>query len=198
MTLTPKQQRLLSFVQEYAEAKGYAPTQWEIAHRFKLKSLGSVQNYLKALESKGYLSKAWNGKRAIRVNACGANAVTIPLAGVVAAGSPIEAIERSETLEVPASLLRGGDNFALKVRGESMIDDGIREDDIVIVRRQAIAENGQTVVAMIDGEATVKRFYKRSQHVELRPANEKMQPILVERCRGFQILGVVVGLIRKY
>lgn len=198
MTLTPKQQRFLSFVQEYQEEKGYPPTQWEIARRFKLKSLGTVQNYLNSLEEKGFLSKAWNGKRAIRVHACAATAVTIPLAGVVAAGRPIEAIEQQETLEVPASLLRGGDNFALRVRGESMIEDGIRDGDIVVVRKQPVAESGQTVVAMIDGEATVKRFFKRRDSVELHPANATMEPIVVSVGRGFQVLGVVVGLIRSY
>ena len=198
MTLTPKQQRFLSFIQEYHEERGYPPTQWEIARRLKFKSLGTVQNYLKSLEGKGFLSKSWNGKRAIRVHACAATAVTIPLAGVVAAGRPIEAIEQQETLEVPASLLRGGENFALRVRGESMIEDGIRDGDIVVVRKQPIAESGQTVVAMIDGEATVKRFFRRKDSVELHPANATMEPIVVSVGRGFQVLGVVVGLIRSY
>ncbi len=198
MTLTPKQQRFLSFLQTYQEEKGYAPTQWEIARRFRLKSLGTVQNYLRALEGKGYLSKSWNGRRAIRLSECKATAVTIPFAGVVAAGRPIEAIEQQETLEVPASLLRGGENFALRVRGDSMIEDGIHDGDIVIVRRQPTAENGETVVAMIDGEATVKRLQRKADRVELQPANAALRPIVVERGRGFQILGVVVGLIRKY
>lgn len=198
MDLTPKQQRFLEFIQHYRREKGYAPTQWEIARRFKLNSLGTVQNYLKALEAKGFLSKAWNGRRAIQLNEVGGTALRIPLAGIVAAGQPIEAIEQQESLEVPASILSGGENFALRVRGESMIEDGIRDGDIVIVRKQATAENGQTVVAMLDGEATVKKFHRKRDRVELHPANAAMRPIVVTSGQGFQILGRVVGLIRKY
>jgi len=198
MSLTPKQQRLLLYIKDYLKTKGYAPTQWEIARRFRLKSLGSVQAYLKALEAKGYLSKSWNGKRAIRLADQGGTAVRLPLAGTVAAGRPIEAIEQSETLEVPAGLLRGGENFALKVAGESMIEEGIHDGDIVVVRKQASAEPGQTVVAMIDGEATVKKFYRKKKQIELHPANVTMKPLVVTAGQDFKILGVVAGLVRKY
>ena len=198
MELTPKQLRLVEFIRDYSARHGYAPTQQEMARRFRLKSLGSVQDYLKALEAKGYLSKEWNGRRAIRLTGVTRSAVTIPLSGVVAAGAPIEAIEQQESLEVPSALLRGGEHFGLRVKGESMIDDGIRDGDVVIVRKQADATNGQTVVAMLDGDATVKKFYRQRNRIELHPANATMQPLVVEVGQGFQVLGVVVGLIRKY
>ena len=196
--LTPKQKRLLDFIQHYAETKGYPPTQREIAARFRLKSLGSVQDYLKALEQKGYLNKSAYGRRAIQLNEIGADAVRLPLLGTVAAGQPIEAIEIQERIDVPKSLLGVGENFALRVRGDSMIEDGIHEGDLVIVRRQPTAQRGQTVVAMIDGEATVKKFYVHGNRVELRPANSALQSIWVGQEQGFHILGVVVGLMRRY
>ncbi len=198
MMLTPKQKRILDFVQSYAAAKGYPPTQREIASRFRLKSLGSVQDYLKALQSKGYLVKDAYGRRALRLNEVGADSVRLPLLGTVAAGLPLEAVEVQERVDVPKSLLGGGENFALRVRGDSMIEDGIHDGDLVIVRRQPTARRGQTVVAMIDGEATVKKFFTQGQKVELRPANQAMQPIWVEPGQAFHILGVVVGLMRRY
>ncbi|MFO1464238.1 MAG: transcriptional repressor LexA [bacterium] len=198
MNLTPKQQGILEFLQSYSQAKGYPPTQREIARRFRLKSLGSVQDYLQALERKGYLSKSAYGRRAIQLNDVHADAVRLPLLGTVAAGMPVEAIERQERIDVPKALLKGGENFVLLVRGDSMIEDGIHDGDLVIVRKQPTAQVGQTVVAMIDGEATVKKFYPGADRVELRPANCAMRSIWVGHGQGFQILGVVVGLMRRY
>ena len=198
MTLTPKQQNLLTFIQGFTSVQGYAPSQREIAQRFGFRSLGTVQNYLNALEAKGYLAKAKHQSRGLSLSEVESSAVRIPLLGRVAAGRPIEAIEHRRTLEVPPTLLRGGESFALEVRGDSMIDEGIREGDMVVVRRQQHADNGQIVIAMLDGEATVKKFYWKDGEVELRPANATMQPIYVNSGQGFQILGVVVGLIRKY
>ena len=120
MPITPQQHRVLGFVQNYIESKGYSPTQMEIAKKFNLSSLGTVQKHLKGLETKGYLTKAWNGKRAIQLNEVRATAVRIPMSGIVAAGRPIEAIEQNETFEVPSALLRGGENFGLTVKGESI------------------------------------------------------------------------------
>jgi repressor LexA len=198
MTLTPKQQELLNFIQFFQEQRGFAPSQREIAGHFGFRSLGTVQNYLKALEAKGYLAKAKHQSRALRLSEVESSAISIPLLGRVAAGRPIEAVEQRRTVEVPPALLRGGDNFALEVRGDSMIDEGIRDGDMVVVRRQQHAENGQIVIAMLDGEATVKKFYWKGGEVELRPANAAMEPIFVNSGQGFQILGLVVGLIRKY
>lgn len=198
MTLTPKQQDLLSYIQSSIEAQGYAPSQREIAQHFGFRSLGTVQNYLNALETKGYLAKDKHQSRALRISEIESSAISIPLLGRVAAGRPIEAIENRKTIEVPPALLRGGDSFALEVRGDSMIDEGIREGDMVVVRRQQHADNGQIVIAMLDGEATVKKFFWKNGEIELRPANATMQPIYVNSGQGFQILGLVVGLIRKY
>lgn len=198
MDLTPKQQKILQYLREYRTAKGCAPTQWEIAKRFRLKSLGSVQDYLKALEEKGYVARTWNGKRALRLSEQGTPAVRIPLAGRVAAGRPIEAVEQTEELDVPASLLKGGENFALEVKGDSMIEDGIHDGDFVIVRKQETAVRGETVVAVVDGEATVKRYYPKRGAIELHPANPSYHVIVVEPEQDFRIAGVVVGLVRKY
>lgn len=123
----------------------------------------------------------------------------IPLAGTVAAGNPIEPIPQSdavERVEIPPSMTRRGDNFALKVKGESMRDEGILPGDLVIVHRQATARNGQTVVALINDEATIKQYYKTGSRIELRPANPSMQPIVVTPDDDFRIQGVVIGVIR--
>lgn len=120
----------------------------------------------------------------------------IPMAGLVAAGSPIEAVPQSELVEVPPSMLRGGDTFALRVKGESMKDDGILPGDLVVVRKQATARNGQTVVALVNGEATVKTYVKKDSHIELHPANATMEPIIVQPTDAFQIEGLVIGVIR--
>jgi repressor LexA len=120
----------------------------------------------------------------------------LPLAGTVAAGKPIEALETSDTIEVPSSLAGQGQNFVLRIQGNSMVGDGILDGDYVVVRKQTNADNGQTVVALIRGEATVKRFYRRGKRIELHPANPAMSPILVEDEESFRIEGVVVGVIR--
>jgi repressor LexA len=122
---------------------------------------------------------------------------SVPLLGEVAAGRPLEPFEQPEPTEIPPSLLRGGENFALRVRGDSMIDEGIHDGDIVIVRRQTTAENGQTVVAMVEGETTIKKYYRRGGRVELHPANPQVSPIVVE-WGDLHIRGVVVGLIRRF
>lgn len=120
----------------------------------------------------------------------------IPMAGTVAAGSPIEPVPQSELIDVPPSMLRGGDTFALRVKGESMKDDGILPGDLVVVKKQATAQNGQTVVALVNHEATIKIYFKRDSHVELRPANETMQPIIVRATDSFHIEGILIGVIR--
>ena len=121
---------------------------------------------------------------------------TIPMAGVVAAGSPIEPVSQSELVEVPPSMLRGEHTFALKIKGESMKGEGILPGDLVIVRKQDTAKNGQTVVALVNREATIKLYYKKERHIELHPANDTMQPIIVQPSDEFQIEGLVIGVIR--
>ena len=120
----------------------------------------------------------------------------IPMAGLVAAGSPIDPILQSEVVEVPATMLRGGNTFALRVKGESMKDEGILPGDLVVVRKQETANNGQTVVALVNREATIKTYFKKDSHIELHPANAAMQPILVQPTDEFHIEGIVIGVIR--
>lgn len=194
--LTPKQQKILDFIRSFAERQGYPPSQQEIADAFGFRSLGTVQNYLVRLEREGVLRKEWNARRGMRVLPPERPATELPLAGRVAAGKPIEAIEHPDTIDVPASMLGDGKNFVLRVSGDSMIGDGILDGDYVVVRKQAAAENGQVVVATVGNEATVKRFHRRNGRIELQPANPAMAPILVEDPELFRIEGVVVGVIR--
>jgi repressor LexA len=120
----------------------------------------------------------------------------IPMAGMVAAGSPIEAVQQSELIDVPPSMLRGGNTFALRVKGESMKDDGILPGDLVVVRKQETARNGQTIVALVNHDATIKTYFKKDSHIELRPANAAMQPIIVKPADTFHIEGILIGVIR--
>ncbi len=194
--LTPKQKKIAEFIQSFTDREGYAPSQQEIADAFGFRSLGTVQNYLVRLEAEGVLSRQRQAKRGVRLLNPKPVALELPLAGVVAAGKPIEALETTDTLEVPASMVGSGENFVLRVRGDSMIGDGIVDGDYVVVRKQATAENGQTVIALIRGEATVKRLYRKGRQIELQPANPAMTPIVVEDEESFRIEGVVVGVIR--
>jgi len=120
----------------------------------------------------------------------------IPMAGMVAAGSPIEPVQQSELIDVPPSMLRGGNTFALRIKGESMKDDGILPGDIVVVRKQETARNGQTVVALVNHDATIKTYFKKGAHIELHPANAAMQPIIVKPSDTFHIEGILIGVIR--
>lgn len=194
--LTPKQKRVLEFIDEYVTANGYPPSQQEIARAFGFRSLGTVQNYLVRLEREGALSREWNARRGMRLVSPKINGTELPLVGRVAAGRPIEAINTPDNLDVPASMVTRGENFVLRVQGDSMIGDGILDGDYVVVRKQADASNGQTVVALINGEATVKRFYRRDDSIELHPANPAMTIIHVAKDENFHIEGIVVGVIR--
>lgn len=198
MQLTKQQTRVYSYLETYLRRKGRPPSYQEIQDYFGFRSLNSVVKHLKQLERKGYLESPWgNQKRAFRLLPLRTTAATIPFLGRVAAGAPIEAVEMPEAVEVPESLLAGGNNFALQVQGESMIDEGIRDGDVLIIRKQDRADNGQTVVAQIEGEATIKKFYQREGRVELRPANEELKPLVVP-AEKVEIIGVVVGLVRHY
>lgn len=195
--LTPKQKQVLSFIREYAETHGYAPTQQEIARHFGFRSLGTVQNYLVRLEEQGLLRRSWNAKRALEVVGPEGSGLALPLVGWVAAGRPIEAVASDDSLEVPPWMLGKGEHFVLRVKGSSMVEDGILDRDYLVVRRQATVDNGQTVVAVLDGEATVKRFYRVGTEVELRPANSAMEPIRVPKGAPLRIEGAVVAVIRR-
>lgn len=199
MNLTAAQKRVYTFIKGYLDAHGYSPSYEDIQKNLGFKSLASVTKHLKQLESRGYIRSPWsNKKRALElVPIATAMTRSIPFLGTVAAGTPIEAVEVPDSIEVPNSLLRGGNNFALRVRGDSMIDEGIREGDIVIINKQPHAENGETVIAQIGGEATVKKFYQKGNEIELRPANSKMESIRVPSDE-VEVIGVVVGLLRHY
>ena len=197
--LTHRQKEVYEFLRTYLQSHGTAPSYEEIRATLGLRSLSTVSKHLKQLERKGWLNSPWRSeKRALTLVELGGRALAIPLLGLVAAGIPLEALEAPEDVEVPESLLRGGDCFALRVRGDSMIDDGIRDNDVILVKSQATAENGQTVVALVDKEsATVKKFYRRGDQIELRPANPSMSPLTLPASR-VRIRGVVVGLMRSY
>jgi len=194
--LTPKQKKILDFIESFSSREGYPPSQQEIAKAFGFRSLGTVQNYLVRLEREGQLARDWNARRGMKVIRPKESRLELPLVGMVAAGKPIEAIETPDTIEVPGSMLGAGENFVLKVQGDSMIGDGILDGDYVVVRKQSTADSGQTVVALIRGEATVKRFYRKGATIELHPANPTMQPLIVSSEESFRIEGVVVGVIR--
>jgi repressor LexA len=203
MSLTKKQKQVYDYIVEYLEENGYSPTQMEIKEHFGFKSLGSVQDYIKYLKNANYIQNDINSVRGLTPLGFGSqsnqneNIIEIPLHGKVAAGNPIEAQEGSDTIPVPISMIGKGTHYALTVSGESMIEDGILDGDVIIIKEQKNANNGDTVIALINNEATVKRFYKKKSEIELHPANSSMKPILV-RDGDFQIKGVLVGLLRSY
>ena len=198
MKLTDKQKDFLAYVSRYIEEWGISPSFDEICSHFGFSSYNTVVTYLKALEKKGYirLPRKKNQKRAIQViSPVETRRFEFPLLGRVAAGKPIEAIEDVDVIEVPPSMVGSGDYFVLQVKGDSMKEDGILDGDFVVVRKQPAAENGETVVALINNEATIKKYYKRRRHIELRPAHEGMESIVVSK-GDLRIEGKVVGIIR--
>lgn len=200
MKLTQKQQDFLEFISQYMDEWGQSPSFDEICSHFGFNSYNTVTTYLKILERKGYirLPGEKNRKRAIEViSPVEARRFEFPLLGRVAAGKPIEAVEDVDVIEVPPSMIGSGDHFVLQVKGFSMLEDGILDGDFVVVRKQPTAENGETVVALINNEATLKRYYKRDDQVELRPAHEGMESIWVKE-GDLRIEGKVVGVIRHY
>jgi repressor LexA len=200
MKLTEKQKAFLSYISQYIREWGRSPSFEEICSHFGFSSFNTVTTYLKALEQKGYirLPQKKNQKRAIEViSPVETKRFEFPLLGKVAAGKPIEAVEDVTAIEVPPSMIGSGDYFVLQVKGDSMKEDGILEGDFVVVRKQPMAENGETVVVLINNEATVKKYYKRKNHVELRPAHTGMESILVKE-GDLRIEGRVVGVMRHY
>ena len=200
MKLTEKQKLFLRYISHYIEDWGQSPSFEEICSHFGFTSYNTVTTYLKTLESKGYirLPNKKNQKRAIEViSPVETRRLEFPLLGRVAAGKPIEAVETADAIEVPPSITCQGDLLILQVRGNSMKEDGILDGDFIVVRKQPTAENGQTVVALINNEATVKKYYKQKNYVELRPAHANMESILIKE-GDFRIEGRVVGVMRHY
>ncbi len=200
MKLTEKQKEFLGYISRYIEEWRQSPSFEEICSHFGFSSYNTVTTYLKALERKGYirLPGKKNQKRAIEViSPVETRRFEFPLLGRVAAGKPIEAVEDVDVIEIPPSMAGVGDHFVLQVKGDSMKEEGILDRDYVVVRKQLTAENGETVVALVNNEATVKKYYKRKTYVELRPAHRGMKPIVV-REGDLRIEGRVVGVMRYY
>jgi len=200
MILTKRQKQLYDFLDEYIARQGFAPTLEEIGQHFKLSSLATVHKHLSNLEHKGLIVRKWNFSRAIELvpRQKKTGAVDVPLLGYVAAGLPIEPVETDETFTVPEEFIRRQNTFVLRVKGNSMVNDGILDGDYIIVEERADAENGDTVVAVVNGEATVKKFYRdQGDTVRLVPANDGMAPI-VAAAQAVSIRGAVVAVMRKY
>lgn len=207
MPVTAKQRRIFEFIRGYIDSNQEPPTIAEIGRKFDMRSSASVHAVLTALEREGLIKRTPNVSRGIQIvqqsesngeeDNGGCNKVS--LLGIVAAGQPIEAILTDDVISVPKDLQGRGRTFALRVRGESMVDENIQDGDIIIVASQQTAENGQVVVALIDGNyATVKKFYREPDFIRLEAANPQYKPIFIKTPERLQIQGIVRGLIRKY
>lgn len=202
MPLTKRQKEILDYIESFIDDQGYAPSFEEIAESFGYSSLATVHEHLSNLERKGYIRKSYNESRSIEMvgRDVGIPAIELPLLGSVAAGVPIEAIQDNETLAVPPDMVsRRRDNYVLRVEGNSMIEEQIRDGDYIVVQAQDRAEDGQMVVALVaDEAATVKKLYREGDgRIRLQPANPTMAPIYAAAA-DVRIQGVVVGVIRKY
>jgi repressor LexA len=198
--LTKRQREILDFLNEFIDQNGYAPSLEEIGRRFGLSSLATVHKHLTNLQEKGFIKRAWNRSRSVELlpMRVGTRAIDLPLLGNVAAGVPIEAMVSTETVAVPENLVGKHETYALRVRGDSMIDEQIRDGDVVIVEDRDTANNGEMVIALLRGtEVTLKKFYRDNGRVRLQPANENIEPLIVDS-NLVQIQGVVVGVMRRY
>lgn len=209
--VTERQRDILNFIREFQKERGVAPTHREICDQFGFSSYGTVYKHLSLLEKKGLIRRDWNQKRGVELvdqpedaakapAASGreaASAYELPLFGYIAAGRPLDVDVSNEMISVPEHLTRRGDNYVLKVRGDSMVDDGILDGDLVIINRRERAENGEMVVANVNGEVTLKRLYQEGDRVRLQPANSMMSPIYAA-AGDVAVQGVVVGLMRRF
>jgi repressor LexA len=200
LPLTKRQREILDYLHDFIQQHGYAPSLEEVGRRFGLSSLATVHKHLTNLQDKGVIKRAWNRSRSVElvVTRTGGRAVELPLLGYVAAGAPIEAIAGSETISVPEDFAGKLDTYVLRVRGDSMIDEQIRDGDFVIVEDRKTALNGEMVIALLGGsDVTLKKFYRENGTIRLQPANPAMQPIVID-ADLVQLQGVVVGVMRKY
>src|SRR6476646_7033919 len=200
LPLTKRQREILDYLNEFIQQHGYAPSLEEIGRRFSLSSLATVHKHLTNLQDKGFIKRAWNRSRSVEMVQArnGGRAVELPLLGYVAAGLPIEAVASNETIAVPEDFAGKRDTYVLRVRGDSMIDEQIRDGDFVVVEDRKTADNGEMVIALLRGtDVTLKKFYRESGRIRLQPANAAMQPIFADPDQ-VQIQGVVVGVMRKY
>lgn len=200
--LTERQRDILKFIRDFKRREGVSPTHREICEAFGFSSYGTVYKHLSLLQKKGLIRRDWNQKRGVELVEDPASSAEglirqLPFFGTIAAGQPLEVMPSEETIPVPAQLTARGENFVLKVRGDSMIDDGIHDGDLVIIAPQNRAENGDMVVAMVLGEVTLKRFYRERSRIRLQPANSMMEPIFAAP-EDVTIQGRVVGLMRRF
>lgn len=200
MILTKRQKQILNFIEEYIRKHGYAPSLNEMSRHFELHSISTIHKHLVNLEEKGLIRRHWNRARAIELvpGRDKPEARDVPLAGLIAAGEPIEAVRGNELVAVPEDMIGRREVYVLKVRGESMINEQVRDGDYVIVENRTDPRNGEMVVALLNGEnATLKKFYRDKNQIRLQPAHPTMKPIFV-RDDEVAIQGVVVGVMRKY
>ncbi|MFN2432710.1 MAG: transcriptional repressor LexA [Gemmatimonadota bacterium] len=202
--LTRRQREIYDFLRESLDRNGYAPSLEEIAGHFGLSSVATIHEHLKNLESKNMIRRHFNRNRAIEVLPVAGEprAADVRVLGRVAAGRPIEALEAPETVAVPEEMLGRGETFVLRVQGDSMIDELIRDGDLVVVESREAAENGDTVIALVrqdgaDGEVTLKKFFREGDRVRLQPANPAVSPLVLPD-EQVRVQGVVIGVIRKY
>ena len=200
MALTKRQKEILDFLKSFIDENGYAPSFEEICTAFGYTSLATVHEHLTNLAAKGYIRKAYRESRSIEFPPETEPSVSLPLLGTVAAGEPIEAVRDNESLAVPGEMIRrGSEHYVLRVSGDSMIDEQIRDGDHIIVNSRGAANDGDMVVALVrDEAATVKKLYREpDERIRLQPANPSIEPIF-EDARDVRIQGVVVGLVRTY
>jgi len=200
--LTERQRDVLEFIEQALERNGVAPTLREISEAFGFASTASAQKHIALLENKGFLRREKHQKRGLvlarRPPTVGPSDVELPLLGLVAAGSPIESVGEPEPISVPPDFVGTGERFVLKVQGESMIEDGIHDGDLVVVQRTSDAKDGDMVVALVDGEVTLKRLFRHAPGtIRLQPANVNMDPLFVA-ADSLTVQGIVVGLLRRY
>jgi repressor LexA len=200
LPLTKRQREILDYLNDFIQQHGYAPSLEEIGRRFGLSSLATVHKHLTNLQEKGFIKRSWNRSRSVELIPArvGTRSVEVPLLGYVAAGAPIEAITGAETINVPEDLVGKRDTYVLRVKGDSMIDEQIRDGDYVIVEDRKTAENGEMVIALVSGaDVTLKKFYREHGRIRLQPANPAMQPMLFD-AEQIQVQGVVIGVMRRY
>ncbi|HVT03633.1 MAG TPA: transcriptional repressor LexA [Thermoanaerobaculia bacterium] len=201
--VTERQRDILAFIRKFKQENGVTPTHREICDAFGFSSYGTVYKHLSLLQQKGLIRRDWNQKRGVELveqpdeAPAASGARLLPFLGHIAAGLPLEVMENHEEITVPQELTGRGENFVLKVRGESMIEDGVLDGDFVIIERRDRASNAEMVVAMVNGEVTLKRFYREGNRVRLQPANARMEPIFAKAV-DVVIQGVVVGLMRRF
>lgn len=198
--LTKRQREILDYLSDFIQQHGYAPSLEEIGKRFGLSSLATVHKHLTNLQDKGFIRRAWNRSRSVEVvpSRVGGRSIELPLLGFVAAGQPIEAVTGNETISVPEDFVGKHDTYVLRVRGDSMIDEHIRDGDFVIVEDRKTAENGEMVVALLEStDVTLKKFYRENGHIRLQPANPAMKPLFLAPDH-VKVQGVVIGVMRRY